>query len=155
LISGRNAEYLIGQHVVAAPFLKQSGLEILPTGYMLVNCGNQTTVSYISNTTPIPYDKPEIAATTALAGSLLGLKVMYLDGGSGAQKPVSPAMLRYVKKATDAPLILGGGIRNAEQAEACWNAGADLIVVGTALEENPELMRDIHQTKHNLEQVPT
>lgn len=140
LISGRNAEYLIGQHVTAAPFLKKSGLEIMPTGYMLVHCGNQTTVSYISNTTPIPYDKPEIASTTALAGELLGLKLMYLDGGSGAKKPVSPQMLRAVSQATEAPLILGGGIRTTDQAIVCWEAGADVIVIGTAIEENPDFI---------------
>src|SRR6218665_920529 len=109
LISGRNPDYLIGQHVIAAPILKQSGLEILSTGYILVDSGRQTTVSYISNTTPIPHDKPDIAACTAIAGELLGLKLIYLDGGSGAMYPVSPKMIRRVSENIDEPLIVGGG----------------------------------------------
>ena len=147
LISGRNPEYLIGQHVVVAPLLKKSQLEIMPTGYMLINCGNQTTVSYISNTTPIPYDKPEIAAATAMAGEMLGLKVIFMDGGSGAQKPISPQTIYAVRKHVDLPLIIGGGIRNYEQALNAFEAGADLIVVGTAVEKEPKLLEEIYQAK--------
>ena len=110
LISGRNPELLIGQHVIAAPLLKKSNLEILPTGYMLVESGRATTVSYISNTTPIPHDKPAVAACTAMAGELLGLQIMYLDAGSGAQKTVSPEMIAAVRKSVDTPIIVGGGI---------------------------------------------
>ena len=143
LISGRNADFLIGQHVVAAPLIKQSNLEVLPTGYLLIDCGRQTTASYISNTTPLPYDKPSIAAATAMAGEMLGLKIMYLDGGSGAAQPISIDMIRVVKKSIQCPLIVGGGINTAEKAHAALNAGADLIVVGTGIEANPNLMIEI------------
>lgn len=143
LISGRNPDYLIGQHVIAAPILKQSGLEILSTGYILVDSGRQTTVSYISNTTPIPHDKPDIAACTAIAGELLGLKLIYLDGGSGAMYPVSPKMIRRVRENIDAPLIVGGGINSAEKAHEALEAGADIIVIGNAFEKNPTLLPEI------------
>lgn len=140
LISGRNADFLIGQHVVAAPIVKQSKLEVLSTGYMLIDCGEQTTASYISNTTPLPYDKPSIAAATALAGEMLGLKVMYLDGGSGAAKPVSAETIAAVKKAVHCPVIVGGGLNTEEKAFAALEAGADVIVVGTAIEKDPNLL---------------
>ncbi len=153
LISGRNAEYLIGQHVVAAPLLKRSGLEVLPTAYMLVNCGAPTTVSYISNTSPIPYDKPEIAATTALAGEMLGLKLMYLDGGSGASTPISPLMITAVNQSVSSPIIVGGGIKTSEQAMEAYRAGADVVVVGTAIEETDSSMRDFCQIR-NLISLP-
>lgn len=150
LISGRNPEYLIGQHVVAAPMLKKSNLEIISTGYMLVNCGNQTTVSYISNTTPIPYEKPEIAAATAMAGEMLGMKVMYLDGGSGAQKPIGPHTISYVRKSVNTPIIVGGGIRSEAQAQTAFEAGADVIVIGNAIEENPDLLTRICECTHSF-----
>jgi putative glycerol-1-phosphate prenyltransferase len=150
LISGRNADALIGQHVVAAPILKQSGLEILSTGYMLVDCGRQTTVSYISNTTPIPYDKPAIAACTAMAGEMLGLKIIYLDGGSGAQNPVAADMIRMVRKSVDVPVIVGGGINTREKAYNALMAGADVIVVGNGIEKNPELLPEIASILHEI-----
>ena len=140
LISGRNPELLIGHHVTAAPVLKKLGLEIIPTGYMLVDCGKPTTASYISQTLPIPWNKPEIAAVTALAGEMLGLKCMYLDGGSGAAKPVSADMIRAVRQSVSTPLIVGGGIRTEEDAMKAYQAGADLLVVGTAFEDEPELL---------------
>ncbi len=143
LISGRNAEALIGQHVVAAPLLKQSGLEILSTGYMLIDSGRQTTVSYISNTTPIPADKPAIAACTAMAGEQLGLKLIYLDGGSGAINPVSGELIHMVHQSVDIPIIVGGGINTKEKATTALKAGADLIVVGNGIEKNPSLLSDI------------
>ncbi len=150
LISGRNADALIGQHVVAAPILKQSGLEILATGYMLVDCGRQTTVSYISNTTPIPYDKPAIAACTAMAGEMLGLKLIYLDGGSGAQNPVAPEMIRMVCKSVETPVIVGGGINSREKAYNALKAGADVIVVGNGIEKNPGLLSEISSVVHEM-----
>lgn len=155
LISGRNADFLIGQHVVAAPLIKQSKLEILPTGYLLVDCGKQTTASYISNTTPLPHDKPAIAAATAMAGEMLGLKLMYLDGGSGAMQPVDPKMINAVKKAVDCPLIVGGGINSAAKVAAALSAGADVIVVGTGIERDPELMVAISKqiVDFNLDKV--
>lgn len=143
LISGRNADFLIGQHVIAAPIIKQSKLEILPTGYMLVDCGRQTTASYISNTTPLPYDKPSIAASTALAGEMLGLKLMYLDGGSGALQPIDTDMIGMVHKAISCPMIVGGGLNTPQKAIAALEAGADVIVVGTGIEKSTTLLAEV------------
>jgi len=143
LISGRNPDFLIGQHVIAAPILKRSRLEILSTGYMLVDSGQQTTVSYISNTTPIPYEKPDVAACTAMAGEMLGLKLIYLDSGSGARKPASSRMVAAVRRAVEVPLVVGGGITSALQAQELLRAGADLLVVGNGIEENPQLLSEI------------
>ncbi len=143
LISGRNPEFLIGQHVISAPILKQSGLEILSTGYILVDSGRQTTVSYISNTTPIPHDKPAVAACTALAGEQLGLKLIYLDGGSGAINPVSAEMILAVKKTVDCPVIVGGGINTVQKAKNALEAGADIIVIGNGIEKDPSLLEKI------------
>ncbi|MFN4233834.1 MAG: geranylgeranylglyceryl/heptaprenylglyceryl phosphate synthase [Bacteroidia bacterium] len=143
LISGRNPEYLIGQHVIAAPYLKESKIEILPTGYILIESGKSTTVSYISNTFPIPSNKPEIAACTALAGEMLGLKLIYLDGGSGAENCIPSEIISHVKKTISCPLIIGGGINSVEKAVNACNAGADIIVVGNAVEKSPGLINDI------------
>ncbi len=143
LISGRNPDLLIGQHVLAAPKLKASGIEVLPTGYMLVDGGKPTTVSYISNTLPIPADKPDIAGVTAMAGEMLGLKLMYLDSGSGANNPVSEQFIKAVKASVDTPIIVGGGIRDAESAKRAINAGASIVVVGNILEKAPEALFDI------------
>jgi phosphoglycerol geranylgeranyltransferase len=155
LISGRNADYLIGQHVIAAPLIKQSKLEVLSTGYLLVDCGEQTTASYISNTTPLPYDKPSIAAATAMAGEMLGLKCMYLDGGSGAAKPVSSEMIAAVKKSIACPLIVGGGINSEEKVLEAMHAGADIIVVGTGIERSPELMVKLSRVVHATNLIAT
>ena len=143
LISGRNPEHLIGQHVVAAPYLKDSGLEILSTGYILIEGDNSTTANYMSNSLPIPYDKSEIAVATAMAGEMLGMKMIYMDGGSGANKTISKEMISGVKQNIDVPLIVGGGIRSAEDALIIWSAGADMIVVGNAIENNPDLIESI------------
>ena len=143
LISGRNPELLIGQHVLSAPFVKKSGLEIIPTGYMVIDGGAPTTVSYISNAAPIPADKWEIAQCTAIAGELLGMKLIYMDAGSGAPQPVSEAMIKAVSAELNIPLIVGGGIRQAETAYQRCKAGADIIVVGNMLEKEPSLMHDI------------
>ena len=143
LISGRNPEFLIGQHVISAPVLRKSGLEILPTGYMLIDSGRQTTVSYISNTNPIPHDKPGIAACTAMAGEMLGLKLTYLDAGSGAMNPVSPEMIAAVRQSVDTPIIVGGGINSIKKAKNALSAGADVIVVGNGIEENIDLLKEI------------
>ncbi len=145
LISGRNPDFLIGQHVIAAPILKRSQLEILPTGYMLIDSGKQTTVSYISNTMPIPYDKPDVAACTAMAGEMLGMRLIYLDSGSGALKPASVRMVAAVHRSVDAPLIVGGGITSPLQAEEILRAGADLIVVGNGIEKAPHLLTEISE----------
>ena len=140
LISGRNPDFLIGQHVIAAPLLKKSGLEILPTGYMLVDSGTQTTVSYISGTMPLPHDKPGVAACTAMAGEMLGLQLIYLDAGSGARHPVSPDMIAAVRNVVDLPVIVGGGIRSGESAYEALKAGADMLVVGNGIEQDPDLL---------------
>lgn len=152
LISGRNADFLIGQHVIAAPLLKQSGLEILPTGYLLVDSGTQTTVSYISGTMPLPRDKPDVAACTALAGEMLGLQLMYLDAGSGARWPVSSAMIAAVRQAVNVPLIVGGGIRSAETAYDAFRAGADLLVVGNGIEQNSGLLPELSAVVRSFNQ---
>ena len=120
LISGRNADLLIGKHVVAAPILRSSKLEIIPTGYMLIESGKQTTALYMSATNPIPGDKDDIAMCTAAAGEMLGLKIIYMDAGSGALKPVSENMIKKVSKEIKIPLIIGGGINTPEAAmKAC------------------------------------
>lgn len=150
LISGRNPEFLIGQHVISAPVLKKSGLEVLPTGYMLIDSGRQTTVSYISNTTPIPHDKPSVAACTAMAGEMLGLKLIYMDAGSGALNAVSPEMIAAVRQSVDVPIIVGGGINSAQKAKNALLAGADIIVVGNGIEKNPNLLVEIAQTVHSV-----
>ena len=152
LISGRNPEFLIGQHVVSAPLLRRSGLEILPTGYMLVDSGMQTTVSYISGTTPLPYDKPDVAACTALAGEMLGLQLMYLDAGSGARKPVSATMIQAVSAVVDVPIVVGGGINSGEKAYDALQAGADLIVVGNGIEQNPDLLAQLSGVIQSMNQ---
>jgi len=150
LISGRNPDLLIGQHVVSAPYLKNSGLEIISTGYMLIDGGVPTAVSYMSNTNPIPGDKAEIAISTAMAGEMLGLKVTYMDAGSGARYAIGDQMIHEVRKAIEVPLIVGGGIRSSEMAERKLEAGADVIVVGNALEKDPELISDISQSVHQF-----
>lgn len=150
LISGRNPDLLIGQHVTAAPFLKASKLEIIPTGYILIDSGKPTAVSYMSNTTPIPSDQDEIAVCTAMAGEMLGLKIIYLDAGSGATSPVPIPMIRKVRQSTGIPLIIGGGIKSADQALKICNAGADMIVVGNAIEHDPQLIYQIAESVHNV-----
>lgn len=148
LISGRNPELLIGQHVISAPVVKQSGLEIMPTGYMVIDGGAPTTVSYISNAAPIPSDKNEIAMCTAMAGEMLGMKLIYMDAGSGARKPITESMIEKVAAVIEAPLIIGGGITDPEKAYRNCKAGADVIVVGNAIEKDPSLIKEIAAAIH-------
>jgi phosphoglycerol geranylgeranyltransferase len=143
LISGRNPELLIGQHVVAAPLLRHSKLEILPTGYLLVSNDHHSAASYMSNTTPIPSDKYSVAASTALAGEMLGLRLIYMDAGSGAKQPISPKMIATVKRAIKCPLIIGGGINTVDKAAQALEAGADVIVIGNAFEKDPNLLTEV------------
>lgn len=143
LISGRNSELLIGQHVISAPFLKMSPLEIISTGYMLIDGGVQTSVQYMSNTYPIPAHKDDIAVCTALAGEMLGLKLIYMDAGSGAKNPVPESMIDSVSGAVSIPVIVGGGIRTPENVAANMRAGADVVVVGNAIEKDPVLIREM------------
>jgi len=148
LISGRNPELLIGQHVISAPFVKKSGLEIMPTGYMVVDGGAPTTVSYISNAAPIPSNKHEIAMCTAMAGEMLGMKLIYMDAGSGAQTPISEAMISAVAGSIDIPLIVGGGITDPEKAYLNCKAGANMIVIGNAIEKDPSLIKEMSAAIH-------
>jgi putative glycerol-1-phosphate prenyltransferase len=150
LISGRNADLLIGQHVVSAPVIKQSGLEIMSTGYMVIDGGAPTTVSYISNAAPLPADKNEIAMCTAMAGEMLGMKLIYMDSGSGAKKPVSESMIEKVSGCISIPLIIGGGITDPEKAYLNCKAGADMIVVGNAIEKNESLIMEMAAAIHSI-----
>lgn len=147
LISGRNPEYLIGNHVIAAPYLKKMDIEVLPTGYMLVDGGVPTTASYISGSQPLPNNKPEIAQATAIAGEYLGLRLLYLDAGSGAAMPVSPNLIQAVRSAVDVPLIVGGGISKPEELSKAYAAGADVVVVGNAIENNAQLIAHLSEER--------
>jgi phosphoglycerol geranylgeranyltransferase len=150
LISGRNPELLIGQHVVSAPIVKKSGLEIMPTGYMVIDGGAPTTVSYISNAAPLPSDKNEIAMCTAMAGEMLGMKLIYMDAGSGAKRAINESMIEKVASCIDVPLIIGGGITTPEKAYLNCKAGADLIVVGNAIEKDASLIKEISAAIHSV-----
>ncbi|MBX9783523.1 MAG: geranylgeranylglyceryl/heptaprenylglyceryl phosphate synthase [Chitinophagaceae bacterium] len=150
LISGRNPELLIGQHVISAPFIKQSGLEIISTGYMVVDGGAPTTVSYISNASPLPSDKNEIAMCTAMAGEMLGMKVIYMDAGSGAKKAITENMIHAVAQQISVPLIVGGGIINPEKAYLNCKAGADVIVIGNAIEKDASLIKEMAAAIHSV-----
>lgn len=150
LISGRNADLLIGQHVVSAPVVKQSGLEIMPTGYMVIDGGAPTTVSYISNAAPLPSDKNEIAMCTAMAGEMLGMKLIYMDAGSGARRPITEEMINKVSGIIEVPLIVGGGITHPEKAYLNCKVGADVIVVGNAIEKDPFLIKEMAAAVHSV-----
>lgn len=140
LISGRNPEYLISNQVIAAPLLKQTDLEVISTGYMLIESGRETTASYISNTKPIPSHKPEIAMATAMAGEYIGNKLIYMDGGSGALNPIPTAVIQKVAKYVDLPIIIGGGLKTKKEIDAVYAAGATIVVIGTAFENDSNLL---------------
>jgi len=150
LISGRNAEMLIGLHVIAAPYLKLSPLEVISCGYMLIESGKSTAVQYMSNTMPIPSDKLDIAICTAMAGEMLGLKLLYLEAGSGAQNCVPLSMIEQVKQNISIPLITGGGLRTPENVSEAAVAGADIIVVGNAFEKNSGLISEMADAVHQV-----
>ena len=143
LISGRNPDFLIGEHVKISVFLKNSGIEVIPTGYMLIESGNYTSVEYISFTRPIPREKIDIAIAHAVAGELLGLKLLYLEAGSGAKFPVPPEMIKSVVDSVSIPVIVGGGLRTKEDVENALASGARHVVIGTAFEENPEILQEV------------
>jgi putative glycerol-1-phosphate prenyltransferase len=149
LISSRNADLLIGKHVESAPFLKRSPLEIISTGYMLIDGGIPTSVSYMSNSNPIPATKDDIAVCTAMAAELLGMKMIYMDAGSGALNPVSQSMISAVSNAIDIPLIVGGGIKTPESAQKAVLSGADIVVVGNAIEKEPSLILELSAAIHS------
>ncbi|MEX1188867.1 MAG: geranylgeranylglyceryl/heptaprenylglyceryl phosphate synthase [Bacteroidia bacterium] len=148
LISGRNSDLLIGKHVSAAQELHASGIEVIPTGYMLVESGKLTAVAYMSQTQPLPRDNASLALSTALAGQLLGMKLIYLEAGSGAKWPVPPDMIHAVKQELNIPLIVGGGIDSTEKLGMAVYAGADLVVVGNALETDPGLLPQLIMSMH-------
>ncbi len=148
LISGRNPEYLISQQVKAVPMIKRSGLEVIPTGYILIDGGKESSVQKISETKPIkPMDLEEITHT-ACAGMYMGKKIIYLEAGSGALAPVSPAIIEAVKENINIPLIVGGGIRSENELRSAFQSGADLVVIGTAFEENNNLLTKIMKNEH-------
>lgn len=142
LISGRNAEYLIGQHVRASMKIKELGIETIPTGYMLIDGGSNTSVSYISQTIPIPRDKSDIAISTALAGEQLGMQLIYLDCGSGAQLTVEDQMLMDLGQHISAPIIVGGGVKDPKQLKKLLDMGADIVVIGNIFEKNPRRIEE-------------
>jgi phosphoglycerol geranylgeranyltransferase len=142
LMSGRNAEFMIGQHITTSVAIKKSGIEIIPTGYLLIDGGKPSSVEYISNTRPIPRDKKEIALSTAIAAELLGMKLIYLEAGSGANFPVPSDMIKYIGSELSIPLIVGGGINNTEQLIEAFEAGADIVVVGNIFETQPNKIEE-------------
>ena len=150
LISGRNSEYLIGNHVVAAPYLKNCMEKVLPVGYILVSCGNKTSVEYISQTEAIPSDKTDIVVATALAGEMLGLRLIYLEAGSGASNHVPLEIIKGVKNSVSIPVAAGGGIKNAREVENIFSAGANLIILGNGVEKDPELLREACKIRDGL-----
>lgn len=148
LISGRNPELLIGAHVVSAPVVKESGLEIISTGYIVVDGGAPTTVSYMSHSAPVPHDKNDIALCTAMAGEFQGKNIIYMDAGSGAQNPISESMIKAVADNVSLPLVVGGGILTPEKAYNNCKAGADVIVVGNAIEKDAHLIKEMSDAIH-------
>ncbi|HSV76872.1 MAG TPA: geranylgeranylglyceryl/heptaprenylglyceryl phosphate synthase [Bacteroidales bacterium] len=150
LISGRNPDMLIGNHVVAASLIRSSGLEVIPTGYMLIDGGQISSVQYMSNTMPIPGDKTEIAVATAIAGEMLGLQVIFMDAGSGAANPVPLPMVSSVRKNIKIPLIIGGGISSPEMAYEAWSTGADIVIIGNAAESYPEVIIEMGLAKKEV-----
>ncbi len=142
LISGRNPELLIGNHVIAAPYLKDVREKLISVGYILINCGSRTSVEYISQTEAIPSDKSDIVVATAIAGEMLGLSMIYLEAGSGATYPVPDSIVKLVRENISVPLAVGGGIKSKKEVEDIFNAGADLIILGNGCEKNPGLLAD-------------
>jgi phosphoglycerol geranylgeranyltransferase len=153
LISGRNADLLIGNHVIAAPFLKDIREKLVSVGYILISCGGKTSVEYISQTEAIPSDKPDIAVATAIAGEMLGLQMIYLEAGSGATTPVPLNLVKAVRDNISIPLAVGGGIKNKEQIEKIFDAGADLIILGNGCEKNPELLTEACRIRDNYRKL--
>jgi putative glycerol-1-phosphate prenyltransferase len=143
LLSGRNPEYLIEQHIKAAPFLKNSELEILPTGYLLIDGKTATATQSVSNTKPIAQENVELILNTALAGEFSGKKLIYLEAGSGATVPVAENIITLVKRNLSIPLLVGGGIRSIQQLENAFHAGADIVVIGTAFEKDVSFFEEL------------
>lgn len=136
LLSGRNPEYLIEQQIKAVPYLINSSLEIIPTGYILIDGGTHSSVLKISNTTPISQENTELVIATAVAGMYKGKQLIYLEAGSGAKNPVNSTLIKKVKHQISIPLIVGGGIKSIQQIKMAFNSGADIVVIGNAFENN-------------------
>lgn len=149
LLSGRNPDYLIGHHVQSATEIYDMDIEVIPTAYLLIDGGTQSSVAYVSQTTPIPNDKYTIVRQTAIAGKLQGKKLIYLDAGSGAKQSV-PALMLHELKDLEIPLIVGGGIRELEQVRSAHDAGASIVVIGNKLEEDIDFLLDIRSYKQDL-----
>lgn len=143
LVSGKNPEFLIGEQVKMAPMIKKLGLEAIPTAYMLVESGNLTSVEYVSQTKPIPRNKPDVARAIAMASELLGFKLIYLEAGSGARMPVPQSIIEAVRESVDIPILVGGGIRRREDIDRAFDAGATHVVIGTAIEERIEVIEEL------------
>jgi putative glycerol-1-phosphate prenyltransferase len=143
LISGRNPELLIGNHVISAPYIKKSGIEVIPVGYMIFESDKTTSVEYISNSKPLPADKTDIAVATAIAGEMLGLKMLYLENGSGANQTVSTEIIKRIKNEVKIPIIVGGGIKNNEVITSIFDSGADIIIIGSVIEETPSFLYNL------------
>jgi putative glycerol-1-phosphate prenyltransferase len=155
LISGRNPDLLIGKHVEAAKHLIESGLEVIPTGYILIESGKTTTVEQVSETKSLPRSQPELVLSTALAGQLLGMQLIYLEAGSGADKHVPLETIRLVSSKLNIPIIVGGGITDADKLRHVIDAGADLVVVGNALEKDPKLLKHFSQVLQQYQSITT
>lgn len=143
LLSGRNPDYLIGHQVQSAHLLKKMEIEVISTAYLLIDGGKSSSVSYVSQTSPIPHDQISIAVNTAIAGELMGFKCVFMDAGSGANNPISPEMITAVASEIEIPLIIGGGISTTEQIDKAYNAGADLVVIGNKIEQDIDFLLDI------------
>lgn len=148
LISGRNSEYLINQQVKAVPLLQETNLEVIPTAYILVDGGVETSVARISKTQPISPKDEKTVLDTALAGAYMGNKLVYLEAGSGAKIPVPGPLIAQLRSRIDIPIIAGGGIRSHEQMAEAFESGADMVVIGTAFEQNPKILRQILKDEH-------
>jgi phosphoglycerol geranylgeranyltransferase len=153
LISGRNPELLIGNHVIAAPFLKNDRHKLISVGYILVGCGTKTSVEYVSQTEAIPAGKPDLVIATAIAGEMLGLSMIYLEAGSGASKHIPLSVIMGVRESISVPLAVGGGIRNKKEAEAIFKAGANLIILGNGCEKNPELLIEACKVRDKIRRL--
>ena len=143
LISGRNPDYLIGKHVEVVSKLKNTKLEVIPTGYVLIENGKETSVQRVTQTKPLKRNQLQFIVDTVKAGELLGMKIIYLEAGSGATHPITPEIISHVKKELKIPLIVGGGIRTKQRLQEAYNSGADLVVIGTAFEENDQFFKDL------------
>ncbi|MFL3008788.1 MAG: geranylgeranylglyceryl/heptaprenylglyceryl phosphate synthase [Candidatus Neomarinimicrobiota bacterium] len=148
MISGRNPQYLIGEQVISAPIIKDLGIETISTGYILIDGGVQSMVQVMSDTNPIPMDRIDAIIAHALAAQYLGMKLIYLEAGSGATKSVNDDIIKSVSKSINIPLVVGGGLRDPETVSAKVNSGASIIVTGTIAEEDSSIMREVASAVH-------